>query len=176
MSWGRLDDSLYDHPKVERIPAASRLACVGLWTMAISYSNRHLTDGHVTTERIRKLGGTERLVAALVEAGMFELTADGIQVHDFCEYNETREKVIDRREQMRELGKLGGIRSGESRAKRTGKRDASTDDEAQAQAERLNSRPVPSDSHTREEDEGYTATPGAVPRTTAAVHPSGRPS
>lgn len=170
MSWGRLDDSLYDHPKVEKIPAGSRLACVGLWTMAISYCNRHLTDGHVTTERIRKLGGTDRLVAALVEAELFERTATGIVVHDFCEYNETRARVIERRDQMRDLGKRGGVRSGETR--RT-KRDASTEHEAQRQAGRLNTRPDPSHTHTREEDEGYTEALGAVARANGRVEPSG---
>lgn len=55
MPWGRLDDSFYDHPKLDDL-GSSRLAGAGLWAIAISWCNRRLTDGLVPRERIRQLG------------------------------------------------------------------------------------------------------------------------
>jgi hypothetical protein len=160
MPWGKLDDSLYDHPKVDALPDGLRLACVGLWAMTISYSNRHLTDGHVTAAKVRRLGGTPRLVAALFAAGLFEPTQTGILVHDFGAYNSSRDDVIKKREEMRELGKLGGEKSGEARRL---KRDGSSDDEPEG----LNSRPTPVHA---------TPLPSSPPGSTEALGVIGEPT
>lgn len=98
MPWGRLDDSLYDHPKVERLPVDVRLAGVGLWARAISWCNRFLTDGHVPRGRIERLDGSLELADQLVAAGLFEEAATGYQVHDFLEFNDSRADVMERRE------------------------------------------------------------------------------
>lgn len=97
MPWGRIDDGLYDHPKLDRL-GAHRLAGVGLWSLAISWCNRRLTDGHLPADRIRLLGGTTALADRLVDAGMFDRCAEGYRVHDFLEFNESRETVEARRE------------------------------------------------------------------------------
>lgn len=97
MPWGRLDDSLYDHPKLDLLPAEERLAAVGLWARAISWCNRFLTDGLVPRDRIVKLDGTLDLADLLVGAGLFEPAAHGYQIHDFLEFNDSREKVEKRR-------------------------------------------------------------------------------
>jgi hypothetical protein len=86
MPWGRLDDSFYDHPKLDRIPVEHRLACVGLWARAISWCNRFLTDGHVPRTRVDRLDGSQELAHRLVAAGLFEETATGYLVHDFLEF------------------------------------------------------------------------------------------
>ena len=96
MPWGKLDDSLYDHPKLDRL-GRNRLLGVGLWSVAISWCNRRLTDGHVPIERIKRLGGTVRLADALVEAELFERTPDGYLVHDFLHFNESKATVLARR-------------------------------------------------------------------------------
>lgn len=97
MPWGKLDDSLYDHPKLDELPQAMRMPCVGLWAVAISWCNRRLTDGHVPTGRIRLLGGTIQQADALVAARLFEKVADGYLVHDFLDFNDSREYVMSRR-------------------------------------------------------------------------------
>jgi hypothetical protein len=96
MPWGKLDDSLYDHPKLNKL-GRNRLAGVGLWSVAISWCNRRLTDGHVPLEQIKRLGGTVRLADALVVAGLLERTPDGYLVHDFLHFNESKATVLARR-------------------------------------------------------------------------------
>lgn len=98
MPWGRLDDSLYDHPKLDLIPVEERLAAIGLWTRAISWCNRFLTDGLVPRDRIVKLDGTVDLADRLVAAGLFEPAQHGYLVHDFLAFNDSREKILERRQ------------------------------------------------------------------------------
>lgn len=100
MPWGRLDDGLYDHPKLDKL-GAHRLPAIGLWAVAISWCNRRLTDGHVPAERIRLLGGTPALADRLVEAGLFDRQGDDYVVHDFLVFNDSREAVEARRESDR---------------------------------------------------------------------------
>ena len=97
MPWGRLDDGLYDHPKLDDL-GRDRLAGVGLWTLAISWCNRRLTDGFVPSDRIRLLGGTPALADRLVASGLFERHPEGYVVHDFLTFNESREQVEARRD------------------------------------------------------------------------------
>jgi hypothetical protein len=97
MPWGRLDDSLYDHPKLDLVPVEERLAAIGLWARAISWCNRFLTDGMVPRARIEKLDGTTELADQLVAAGLFEATSTGYIVHDFLHFNDSRADILERR-------------------------------------------------------------------------------
>ncbi|MGP5578646.1 hypothetical protein [Corynebacterium flavescens] len=67
MTWFKVDDGFYDHPKVLELDNAS----IGLWTLAGSYCARHLTDGVITDRQIRAIGGTRRQAEKLVAAGLW---------------------------------------------------------------------------------------------------------
>jgi len=143
MPWGRIDDGFYDHPKLNDL-GRYRLPCVGLYTLALSWSNRYLTDGHIPADQVKRLGGTPRLAEMLVRSGLWDRVADGYRVHDFLDFNDSAATVRKRRSEMRELGKRGGVASG--------------------QARRLNSVPlpsvpipIPSDASTRNVDKSKKA-------------------
>ena len=97
MAWGKLDDGLYDHPKLDEL-GRYKLAGVGLWALCISWSNHRLTDGVVPATRIKALGGTVELADRLVRAGLLERTPDGYTIHDFLEYNDAAVMVRARRD------------------------------------------------------------------------------
>jgi len=120
MSWSRLDDSWYDHPKLMRLPDAMRNAGAGLRDRALSWSNRHLADGHVPNAVLRTLNCTPQLRASLIEVGLFEDEGQGVYIHDYPEFNETKEELLVRRARAAEIGKLGGLAK-----KRNAKRQAS---------------------------------------------------
>lgn len=101
MAWGRIDDSLYDHPKLNDL-GRYRLPCIGLWTVAISWSNRYLTDGHVPTAQVKRLGGTRLLAEMLVRVGLWDQVADGYRVHDYLQFNQSRQEVENGRTAARE--------------------------------------------------------------------------
>lgn len=98
MPWARISDDLYDHPKVERLPSRIRLASVGLWTLCLSWSNRFLTDGLIPADRVKKFGGRDYHLEALMAAGLADPTTDGsMQIHDFAAFSKTRAQVLAER-------------------------------------------------------------------------------
>jgi len=122
MPWGRLDDSLYDHPKLARLEAEHRLTGVGLWAVTISWCNRYLTDGEVPARQIVRLGGTPELADELVAVGLFDQIDGGYLVHDFLDFNDSKHDVLERRKKeaarkaewrrTRESGRSSGGTSG----------------------------------------------------------------
>jgi hypothetical protein len=119
MPWGRIDDDLYDHPKVHEL-GKYRLPCIGLYALVLSWCNRYLTDGYIPADRVKGFGGTPALAEQLVRVGLWDKTTDGYHVHDFLDYNASAEQVMYRRLNFRELGKRGGIASAQARRLKNG--------------------------------------------------------
>ena len=97
MSWFKVDDGFWSHPKVLTLSDAA----VALWLKAGTYSCQHLTDGHIPSSLLRYLGMPQS-ADELVHAGLWITTDDGYQFHDWDEYQETSDDVKTRREQARE--------------------------------------------------------------------------
>ena len=89
MAWGRIDDNFYDHPKVDDLGQATDCSVSGCDFLALSWSNRYLTDGYIPIEQVKRLGGTRFLADRLVRVGLWDKVADGYRVHDFLEYNDS---------------------------------------------------------------------------------------
>ena len=175
MSWLRIDDTFYDHPK---IVAAGPLA-VALHVFGMTYASRHGTDGFVPSSMLPwlvrfdgiqlTLGleprgpampvDVQAIAARLVEIGLWHPAAapcarcklrrgdrrpgerDGYLVHDFLEFNPSGAEAVERREQRSAAGRIGGLRSGETR------RNAAARSRTEAGASRLlEPRPGPSPS------------------------------
>lgn len=116
--WGKQDDGFYDHPKVRAMPRRVRNAACGLYWRAVSLSNRHLTDGHITDDDVRLIDGRPSEVDALVESGLWDRNGSGWLIHDFLDFNPSRAKVTEQRKVRAEAGRLGGMASGRSRGSR----------------------------------------------------------
>ncbi len=108
MPWGRVDDDFYDHPKVLAL-GGKRLPCVGLYFLAISWSNRYLSDGRLSPDRVRMLGGSIPIAERLVDAGLFDRDGDCYLVHDFLSRNKSRAQVESEREQKAEGRSYGQV-------------------------------------------------------------------
>lgn len=112
MTWVRLDDGFYDHPKVIAAgPAAAWLHVCGL-----GYSSRHLTDGRIPKAILNQLSRVStpaKHAARLVEVGMWLDHGDHYQIHDYLHYQPSREKVLADRDATKE-------RVAKSRARRAG--------------------------------------------------------
>jgi hypothetical protein len=109
MPWSRLDDTWYDHPKLMELPARLRNAGAGLRDRALSWSNRHLADGHVPNAVLRTLNCAPDLRAALIAVGLFHDEGTGVVIHDYTDYNETRAELLERRAKAAKAGRLGGL-------------------------------------------------------------------
>lgn len=96
MTWFRVDDGFYDHPKIAHLNMAAR----GLWVTCGSYCGKHLTDGHIARNQIRRLGGTPAQIRNLIESGVWfqcDLHPNCVAFHDWIEQQPTRESIINRR-------------------------------------------------------------------------------
>jgi hypothetical protein len=117
VSWFYVDDRFHSHKKLAHLPERMLTACVGLWTLAGSWSRNELTGGSIPSGQVRRLGGTTKEADALVAAGLWVKTEDGYAFHDWAEWQETTEDVAERRKQTKErVRKLRASRSaGKSR-------------------------------------------------------------
>lgn len=107
MTWFKVDDSFYDHPKVYDAPDCA----VALWTRAGSWSARNLTDGFVPASwPARYCNDVDQAVRELLNRGLWKRTKGGYQFHDWTEYQPTREEAIAGRDNMSSGGALGNHR------------------------------------------------------------------
>lgn len=120
MPWSRLDDTWYDHPKLMNLPDRQRNEAAGLRDRCLSWSNRHLADGHIPMSVLTLLGARASVVDALVTAGLFERERTGIYIHDYPDFNESRTEILERRAKLIEAGRMGGLAK-----KRNAERNAS---------------------------------------------------
>ncbi|RFA12132.1 hypothetical protein B7R22_17020 [Subtercola boreus] len=102
MAWFKVDDGFSTSPKVLSIPRSSRMAAVGLWTIAGTWCAKHLTDGHVPNFMIDEWGADESLAVALVKAGLWVEDAEGYVFHDWSDYQPSRLEVNANREKERQ--------------------------------------------------------------------------
>ena len=113
MAWVRIDDQFSDHPKIVK---AGPIALV-LQVRAFCYAARHLTDGYIPAELVPIfLAGLEKLGADpsadwgrfMVEARLWDPTEGGYLVHDYLDYNPSREEVLADQRRTSNRGVAGG--------------------------------------------------------------------
>ena len=175
MTWTKLDDGIFDHPKMVRAGEDA----ANLYVRGLVYCNRYLTDGRLDPEVLSVLTrkpDAEKLVEALVRVGAWEAHPDGgWSVHNFHEHNPTAEQVEARRAEISEkrarAGKVGGKRSGEARSNEAKLKQHALDGAKQNEAP---SRPDPTHPDQRESDARAhdVRCPTTEPATTSATDPA----
>ena len=131
MTWVRVSDDFMDHPKVIELGADAPVA-VTLWLAGLGYCNRYLTDGHLPAGIVPRLtalppGDLKRAADALVSVNLWELREGGYQVHEYAEYQWSRERVLaertaNRERQARWRDEHGnGVTNGVSNGERNGR-------------------------------------------------------
>ena len=123
MSWARFDDRFPRHRRVRMLTTNAKW----LHVVAICHCAEHLTDGLVDEIAFGQIvadSDLSKTVAAkcipvLTQAGLW-IPHDGRGgwiIRDYLDYNPTRDEVKAKREARAAAGRLGGLRSGEARAK-----------------------------------------------------------
>lgn len=110
MTWVKLDDRFFDNPKIAAISDAAQLAHL----KAMTYCARELTDGFISLKKGKEFAAP-KVVKELVP-GLWELAEGGFMVHDYLQYNPTREQVLAERDAAKR--RMQGVRSGDVRANR----------------------------------------------------------
>ena len=151
-SWGILAGGVVDHPKFAALAAdrhlrpIERLAAVGLWAKMNAYAARHRTDGLVPESAVHSMAYqisppvVSRLLAALVDSkgqsehGLLERLDGKYQIHDYTDWNISRNERDELSGKKAEAGRSGGQRSAQARAKASATPPATPPAQASAEA------------------------------------------
>lgn len=93
MTWFKIDDSMWSHPKVMLCSDGA----IALWTRAGSFSCDKLTDGFIHRAYLPSLRSSEKAAAELVTAGLWDEVENGWRFHDWEDYNDTGDAVEAKR-------------------------------------------------------------------------------
>jgi hypothetical protein len=120
MTWVKLDDGFAEHVKMSRLSNDA----LALWVVGLAYCNRNLTDGFIPSQvglgQLRYCNGnTVPAIRELEDTGCWIETDGGWQVHDFHDYQPTKESVLAERAAAKERK-----RKSRARARGESQRDA----------------------------------------------------
>ena len=117
MAWVRFDDEFYDHPKVCALSPNLRDACITLFVFADCWSSKQLTDGFIPAPQIARLMGkpVAKHAKELVRVALWEDAEGGWQVHDYLEYNPSREESLQDRGYLHDVRSAAGKKGAASR-------------------------------------------------------------
>lgn len=126
MRYMRIEENAMDHPKFIALNAGAWR----LWCEGGTYCQKHLTDGFIPSSALKGFryfsqGALKQLVEAMVpsKGPLWHKVEGGIQVHDYLDHNESREKVLKMRTDAKE--RLDRWKA-EQAAKRDGKKPPAT--------------------------------------------------
>ncbi len=95
MSWVRIHDGALTHPKIIGLTDKA----FRLWVWGLSYAQQHLTDGILITGAVPPR--LKRAAEDLVTNHLWDVHDLGFKVHDYLDWNDSREAVISKREGAR---------------------------------------------------------------------------
>jgi hypothetical protein len=113
MPWVRLDDRFPSHRKVALLSDRA----FRLHVSAICWCAENLTDGHISERELSLVAHVRAIKATaqqLEDAGVWDRTDDGWMIHNYLDYNPSREQVLHERKKNAE-------RQERFRAKKNGK-------------------------------------------------------
>lgn len=106
MTWGKVDDKLWGHPKWMAATGPAR----GLWITALSWCMSQETDGFVPRHALVFLGGTTRHASSLVTCGLWDAAEGGYQFHDWADYQPDAASLRAKRDKESTAGREGNHR------------------------------------------------------------------
>lgn len=126
MGWVRTDDDFYDHPAW----IGASCAEVGAWMLMKAWCNRNLSNGKVPEVVVPRLGIDDDTLAALAQRGRIHRNGSGWEIHDFLDYQPSREEVLAKRGELSVKRSEAGKKGAEARWHSDGKAmaNASQDD------------------------------------------------
>lgn len=98
MSCFRVDDSVYDHPKVVALDdGPCRGDAIALWVLAGSWVRRWNLEGFIPHAQVKRFAFKPKAAEELVRVGLWEDAPDGYRFHDWLDRNPSRAKEEDGR-------------------------------------------------------------------------------
>jgi len=95
MAWFKVDDGFYTSLKFLSIAREQQTQAAGLWLLAGTWSADKMTDGFVPWPVLQMWVYDQTTVDQLIEVGLWveDTERHGIQFHDWCDYQPSRESL-----------------------------------------------------------------------------------
>jgi hypothetical protein len=179
VSWVKLDDQFFSHPKARE---AGPNACL-LYLAGLTYCARHLTDGKIPKSAVTVIAAEAWSKASnarvLCDVGFWHDEGDHYDVHGYLEFNPSREQVEKVRRDSRERRANAGRRSGKIRASDTNPDPTPPDVPTEHSGARKRAVSPPSDFEPTDAHRAYAAEhglnlPGEVERWLTDCEAKGR--
>ena len=98
VSWVKLDDGFFGNPKTGPLSKGAKL----LYLAGLTYCAKRLTDGKIDARGVKVVRALAeagaKAVAELEKTGRWEKNGSGYIVHDYLDYNPSREESLAQRE------------------------------------------------------------------------------
>ncbi|WP_322500840.1 hypothetical protein TR631_12600 [Streptomyces rochei] len=124
MPWVRLDDRFPSHRKVALLSDRA----FRLHVSAICWCAENLTDGHISDRElplVAHMRGVKATAKQLEDAGLWDRTDSGWMIHDYLDYNPSREQVTaERKKNAERQERFRRRRKGASRGSSDGSSNA----------------------------------------------------
>ena len=95
MAWFKVDDGFYTSLKFLSITRPQQAQAAGLWLLAGTWSADKMTDGFVPYPVLQMWVHDDEALQQLLNVGLWidDVDRGGIQFHDWCDYQPTRESL-----------------------------------------------------------------------------------
>ena len=105
MAWFKVDDGFYTSMKFLSIPRQHQAQAAGAWLLCGTWSADKMTDGFVPYAVMDMWEFDADVAGYLVEVGLWDHDEErmGIQFHDWCEYQPTRDELMEKRNRRAEV-------------------------------------------------------------------------
>lgn len=113
MAWVKLDDGFFRHHKAVQAGRDARDLALASWC----FSSASLSDGFIPEAALRQLaadagvGQPKKLAERLVDVGLWEHTQGGYRIHDYLDFNPSRERVLATRQARADAASKGRAKS-----------------------------------------------------------------
>lgn len=99
MSWVRIHDGAMSHPKIVGLIDWRNPFCVWVW--GLSYCQQHLTDGRITKAALPNKDAV-KTAQRLVSLALWHQDGEYFRVHDYLDWNNSRDVISEKRSQARD--------------------------------------------------------------------------
>lgn len=125
MAWARIDDNFFANPKIRKAGPEATM----LYLASLTYCNQQLTDGFIPEEMLPILclyafidpsktlapasgsSASKSLAPAsiLLEIGLWHVVEGGYEIHDYMDFNASKQEIDQERQRKRIAGRKGGL-------------------------------------------------------------------
>jgi hypothetical protein len=99
MAWARIHDGAMNNPKILGLIDWKSPFCVWVW--GLSYCQLQLTDGFIPDSALPNRVAA-KTAHQLVAAALWTHHADGFRVHDYLDWNDSRETIMRKRKEAKD--------------------------------------------------------------------------